>query len=424
MKLLTDFFRVHLPERPAKVKSGVYHFRREAGGKVTRFHLRVEEDGSGMLLANASVAARLSPTGVIIAQSRLEGVAYPVIAQNIKNSFYGATERQIESDVRKITKIIGGMANLEDNYPVFNLDDPSTGPPRSLIAPFHAQMKVASPDQLNPLLEKLWDSGIMHVTFNAGLTAAPDDAVRNVERAEDLGMISGIRARPEWFLQPELFRRIALAGVDSITMPAVSATAEKQDAIFGEGNYSALLQCLQECKQWEVTPVLEIPVIQQNINELESSLSEYSAKGVKNVFYYAVANDHQESGLSGTQIIQAASLVEQIAHRSDVRYVWLPAISAAGDLKHVVGIGPRTAGDVSIRVEPDGTVYAPRGPMVPAGNLANEPWQQIWARDIFRRYRERVLSPTHCDICPGLAVCAADCPAAPEGWEQKSGAQA
>jgi radical SAM protein with 4Fe4S-binding SPASM domain len=423
MKLLKEFFRVSLPERPSQVKSGVYHFRREAGGKITRFHLRVEEDGSGVLLANAAVAARLSQTGVMIAKSRLEGVAYPVIAKNIKDHFYGATEREIESDVRKITQIIGNLANLEDNYPVFNLDDPFVEPPRTLIAPFHAQMKVASPNQIDPLLQKLWDSGIMHVTFNAGSAGLPDDAVRNVERAEDLGMISGVRALSEWFLQADVFRRIALAGVDSITMPAISVNPEKQDALFGKGSYNAILQCLQECKNWEVTPVLEVPILRDNINELESSMNEYSAKGVKNVLYYAVADDHQTSGLSGTEIIHAASLVEQIAHRSDARYVWLPAISAAGDLKRVLENGPRTAGDSSIRVEPDGNVYAPRGPRVPAGNLTNESWPQIWAKDVFLRYRERVQSPTHCDVCPGLGVCAADCPAAPEGWELQAGEQ-
>jgi radical SAM protein with 4Fe4S-binding SPASM domain len=423
MKLLKEFFRVNVPAPPTKIKAGIYHFRREAGGKVTRFHLRVEEDGSGVLLANAAVAARLSPTGVLIAKLRLEGIAYPVIAKEIKDSFYGASERQIESDVRKITQIIGRMANLEDNYPVFNLDDPFVAPPRTLIAPFHAQMRVASPNQINPLLEKLWNSGIMHVTFNADGFESADDAVRNVERAEDLGMISGVRARAEWFSNGDVFRRMALAGVDSIILPVVSATAEKQDEIFGAGNFDALVQCLQQCKQLEVAPVLEVPIFRENINELETMLNEYSAKGAKNILCYAIAEPHP-AGLKGAEIIQAATVLEQIAHRSDVRYVWLPAISSSEDLKRVIDRGPRTAGDVSVRVDPDGAVYAPRGPLIAAGNLTQETWQQIWSKEIFRRYRERIESPTHCDICPGLDICAADCPASPQGWEQQTGGDA
>ncbi len=375
MKLLKDFFHIHIPEKPVQLKPGIYHFRREAGGNVTRFHLRVEQDGSGVLLANASLAVRLSPTGVLIAKARLEGVAYPVISRSIKENYYGASDRQIESDVRKIHQIIGGLANLEDNYPVFNLDDPTIEPPRNLIAPFHAQMKVFAPEQMNPLLEKLWDSGIMHVTFSAEEETSGEHAILNVERAEDLGMISGVRGSAGWFLHTDRFQKLALAGVDYIIVPVISANPQKQDAYFGENNTAHLNDFFQQCKKWEVTPVLEVPLFRENMDELERIVNEFSARGAKNILYYAIANEHQSEGLSPAEIIQAASLVVEISHRSVVRYVWLPAISAPGELKAILAKGPRTAGDVSIRVDSDGSVYAPRGPLSPVGNLSTEPFE-------------------------------------------------
>jgi radical SAM protein with 4Fe4S-binding SPASM domain len=415
MKTLKDFFRIHLPEKPAQVNPGIYHYRREAGGNVTRFHLRVEQDGSGVLLANSSVAARLSPSGVLIAKSRLEGVPYPQISKNIKENFYGAPESQIESDVRTITRIIGELANLEDNYPIFNLDDPAIAPPRSLMAPFHARIKVAVPEQINPLLEKLWESGIMHVTFNQS-GADVSSAISNVERAEDLGMISGVRALAGWFVQQDLFQKLAMAGVDYVVLPVVSAYSQRQDLFFGENNFAHLVQTLEQCKKWEVTPVLEIPIFRENVDELEQIVNEFSGKGVTNVLYYAIANEYQQEGLNGVEIIHAASLVAEIAHRSRVRYVWLPAVSASGELKTILEQGPRTAGDVSVRVDPDGSVYPPRGPMIAAGNVLQEPWSDIWNRDIFQKYRERVISPTRCEICPELEICGADCPGDPKGW--------
>ncbi|MCI0411254.1 radical SAM protein [bacterium] len=421
MKMLKEFFRIHLPEKPAYTAPGIYHYRREAGGNVTRFHLRVEQDGSGVLLANSSVAARLSSTGVLIAKSRLEGVPYPVISKNIKTTFYGATESQIELDVRKISRLIGELANLDDNYPIFNLDDPAVAPPKNLIAPFHAQMKVASPEQINPLLEKLWKSGIMHVTFNQS-SANVSAAVANVERAEDLGMISGVRVHAGLLLQGDLFQKLAMAGVDYIVLPVVSANSEKQDLFFGESNSSHVIQCLEQCKKWEVTPVLEVPIFRQNLDELEQIVDEFSAKGVSNVLYYAIAAQHAgetpalQDGLDGTEIIHVAARVADIAHGSRVRYVWLPAVSGAGELKALLEKGPRTAGDVSIRVDPDGSVYAPRGPLDAAGNLSKESWAEIWNRDVFKQYRERIVSPTRCGICPELEICGADCPGDPKGW--------
>jgi radical SAM protein with 4Fe4S-binding SPASM domain len=277
-------------------------------------------------------------------------------------------------------------------------------------------MPVSAPENMNPLLEKLWNSGIMHVTFSAQRISTGEDAVRNVERAEDLGMISGVRGIAGWFLQPDLFQKLALAGVDYIAMPAISAVPEKQDAFFGESNSAQLNQCIELCRKWEVTPVLEVPILRQNQEELEQIINEFGAKGIRNVLYYAIADEFQAEGLSGVEIIHAAAVVEEIAHRSNVRYVWLPAISVAGDLKSIVESGPRTAGDVSIRVEPGGSVFTPRGPLEVAGNLSKEPFSEIWTRDVFRRYRERVESPTRCEICPDLEVCGADCPGEPSGW--------
>jgi radical SAM protein with 4Fe4S-binding SPASM domain len=415
---IKDLFRVHLPQKPAHVEPGIYHYRREAGGKVTRFHLRVEQDGSGVLLANSSVAVRLSPTGVLIAKSRLEGVPYPQISKNIKENFYGAPETQIESDVRKITRIIGELANLEDNYPIFNLDDPAITPPRNLMAPFHAQMMAGPVEQINPLLEKLWDSGIMHVTFNQ-TGADVSFAIVNVERAEDLGMISGVRALAGWFLHDDLFQKLAMAGVDYVVLPVISAYSQRQNLFFGENNYTHLIQTIDQCKKWEVTPVLEIPIFRENVDELEQIVNEFNAKGVTNVLYYSITNEYQQEGLSGPEIIQAASLVAEISHHSRVRYVWLPAVSASGELKRILEQGSRTAGDVSIRVSPDGSVYAPRGPMIAAGNLLKEAWNDIWNKDVFQNYRERVISPTRCEICPELEICGADCPGDPKSWARE-----
>ena len=78
--------------------------------------------------------------------------------------------------------------------------------------------------------------------------------------------------------------------------------------------------------------------------------------------------------------------------------------------------GPRCGGDTAVRVEPDGAVIPARGPYASAGNLLEDDWETIERSEVFQRYRRRVESDTHCDECPGLAICAADCPREPAGW--------
>ena len=241
-----NFFRVQLPEAPSRIRKGIYHYRREAGGNVTRFHLRVEEDGAGLLLANSSVAARLSPSGVLIAKSLLEGSTKAEVAQTVYENFRRVERSQLEKDLVKLTQFIETLANPEDNYPIFNLDDPSLIPAGRLFAPFHAQLDVGPACEVNALLNKLWDCGIVHVTFSATRDSSSEQAISNMERAEDIGMISGLRGVASWLQTPDLFRRAALAGVDYVVVPLLSHDAQRHDAFFGAGDFSLGLQCLHD----------------------------------------------------------------------------------------------------------------------------------------------------------------------------------
>ena len=407
------FLRVRLPQETPRVQHGIYHYRREQGGSVTRFHLRVEEDGTGLLLANASIAARLLSSGVLIAKALLEGRSRQDVRQAVRESFRNVNDNQLDEDVQKLTGFIETPANPEDNYPIFNLDDPATATPRALFAPFHAQLRVAPPEKTNPLLQKLWNNGILHVTFLATGSSSVRDAVANIERAEDTGMISGLRGTATWLQTPDLLRSAAMAGADYVTVPVGSAEPEIHDGLMGAGDFLAAMKCFEDCQDLEVCSVAEVPLMRENVQDLDSLNQILRKAGVWNVTYWAVAGQ-DPSALSRTQIIEAAVQVEELAHRSKVRYVWLPPVS--GNWKQTLEEGPRTAGDVSIRVEPDGSVYPARGEMTAGGNLLMENWQTIWNREIFRRYRQRIETPTRCDVCPGLEICAADCPGDPRGW--------
>src|SRR5262249_39762391 len=157
----------------------------------------------------------------------------------------------------------------------FNLDDPALSAPQHLIAPFHAQLQVADPERTNPLLQKLWDAGVMHATFNASRRSSADHAVQNIERAEDLGMISGLRGLSSWFQTPELTRRAALAGVDYLTIPVISIDAQKHDSFFGTGDFQNVRRSLEDCAKFEVCPVVEIPIFRSNCEELEQLLNNF-----------------------------------------------------------------------------------------------------------------------------------------------------
>ena len=128
----------------------------------------------------------------------------------------------------------------------------------------------------------------------------------------------------------------------------------------------------------------------------------------------------QDGVFAADAMPQVATIVEETANEAQARFIWNPPVQrdSRQSLAAQVQAGPRCSGDVAVRVEPNGDVIPARGPYQSAGNLLTASWDDIWNHDVFRVYRERVEAPTRCDVCPGLAICAADCPREPAGWVQ------
>jgi radical SAM protein with 4Fe4S-binding SPASM domain len=411
-----------LPLARLGIKPGLYHYMREAEGTFTRFHLRVDSTGNGLLLANASAAARLRPTGVIIAKGLLDGHEEADIVDRLMSAFQDATPWQAGEDVERVRGIISTLDTPGDNYPILNLADPSFSPEVTpLDLPLSADVPLAGPELMVPILDRLWELGIPHVTLIAGDEPDAAGLVRAVGRAEDLGMIAGVRARGSDLVQGSLIEDLAQAGVDHVNVLYLSAQAEVHDALAGAGDHPKAVEALAAVHENEVCPVAEVALVETTSEGIEETLESLAVRGIVNACFFAVTMAEGKSSggaVAADELIQVARLVEESAEESEVRYLWYPPVRFhLGSLLAVeVRRGPRCGGDHAVRVEPDGSVIPARGPYRSAGNLLKDKWEKIHRDRVFRDYRARVETDTHCDDCPGLVICAADCPRDPAGW--------
>ncbi len=429
---------LRLPRPAVGVEPGLYHYTREQDGQITRFHLRVEPDGSGLLLANAANAGTLSGAGTLIAKRILEGSGDTHIMRALAAQFRGASRERMGADVAEVRRLIEDLLRPGDNYPITNLDDPYLAPRQAQLgAPYRADVTQAEPEQLAPIIARLWEVGIPHVTFDAQLDRSPQELVRLVQMAADTEMIAGVWATGGWLGGESILHDLAMAGVDHLTLLYASADADVHDGIAGKGDHEAAEAAFAKCHEWEVCPVARVPLVAETAPGVRQVCRRLGERGVTNLTFYAIADpsasltagegEPTDGALAGRMLPQVAAEVIEASEEEDVRFLWEPPVrrDSSKRLAEQIIAGPRAAGDVAIRVEPDGSVFPARGPRTCAGNLLRDDWATIWGSDCFTRYRERAEAATRCPECPDLVICAADCPMDPRGWsDDREGGEA
>ena len=388
----------------------------------TRFHLRIDPDGGGLLLANAAEAAWLSPVGVRMAAGVLEGRSDQEIVEEITSAFGGAPEAQVQADLAQVHTMIADLAEPGDNYPVTNLGDSLSIWERELGAPLRADVDQCDLDRFRTIIRTLWDAGVPHVSIQADRNGDPERLTELVEAVEDIGMICGLRAAAGW-LSPRIIEACALAGLDHFDFVFVCDDPAEHDETCGVGDHEALVAVIEQCRGLELAPVAQWPLMDSNLADMDGMAEALQSLGVTNVVGFAIActDDDaaadQAGALPARALPQVATTFFELAESTSARYLWAPPkrYDPRRSLRDQVLDGPRTSADVSVRVRADGSVWPARGAQS-AGNILSSDWSAIWHHPVFKCYRERLAAPARCPECPDLPICRAECPQDPEGW--------
>lgn len=410
------------------VTPGLYHYQRERDGEYIRYHLRVDENGPGILIAAASEALLLSPAGTAAAKEILDNRSEVSIEKS-------SAADEVFGEVRLAIEDLG---RSKFRYPIFNLVDPAThAAPWRLSAPFQADVEATDYETLRQIIDRLWAARIPHVRFLASSRTDHRDLVRAATHAEDIGMIAGVRTQTATWASEVAVRELAEAGLDYMIVP-FGVTATFHDTIYGHGDFAKIQPLVRAIRNGEVTPVADIPLMPRTERDLVSGLDTLESWGIHHVEVFTIANQPGDSphtasaraagalptrnphdfAFDAMALRQVAAWIADLADERSMQLIWLPTTDhAEGTLSESLALrGPRTGGDVSIRVTANGSVIPPRGPFLSAGNLLNDPWEEIWKDTAFAFYHGRTDAATRCENCPGLVICAADCPSDPRGW--------
>jgi radical SAM protein with 4Fe4S-binding SPASM domain len=409
------------------MSSHLTHFQREVDGTVARYHLRVDPDGSGILLANASAALRLSETGVIIARGLLEGASPGRISKDLARRFSEVDRSQAAKDVSLVGEAIDELARPRDGMALTSLDDPeATVHRRAMTAPLCAEVVSPSAGRGREIVSRLWEAGIPQVRFVLPVEHNAGHLVRLVEAAEDIGMIAGVRARASDLMPEKVVRDLAMAGLDHLDILWACVDPKLHADLFGEGDLAHADRLVELCHELELFPVAVMPLLSAILDDLDELGGALGRRRISAVIGYAVADDAGEGrALSAMELPQVATTLEEVAEHFGINLVWAAPEERDPSMTLIeqVAAGPRAAGEACIRVEADGRVLSPTGPATSAGNLFDDPWDAIWQNPVFTHWRTSVDDPPRCGICPDLALCAGGCPKERGTWATLEGGE-
>lgn len=339
-----------------------------------RLHLRVESDGTALLLLNASTVLHLNNTAAEHIYYWLQGRTEDEAAQEIARR-YNTSRAKAAKNQHEIREQISYLADAPDLDPVLFIGLDRTEPyAQAASAPYRldcaltyridrsggydplARARVEqelSTSAWKEILRKAWEFGIPHVTFTGGEPCLRDDLAELIEYSEKLGQVTGVLTDGKRFSDQSYLAGLDRAGLDHLLIT------------YEPGNQESL-KGLEAALATEIYSAVHLQVSGQ---DTLSHLDGLKAKGVTAV---SLTTETEELEPLQEARDHAAALGLDLIWDLPVPYSARNPITLELERKHVGD------GRGWLYVEPDGDVLPSQGIDVILGNVQREAWQTIW----------------------------------------------
>lgn len=382
MDKIRNLFDRYFPQQ-SPLPPGVHHYQSPPDvPEQFRLHLRIEEDGTGILIINASTVLHLNPTATEYAYHLLKQTKPGEVADSVSKR-YRISLSQALADFNTFSDRVATLVETPDLDPATYLDFDRTAPhSQKLMAPLRLDCALTyetaeghtgsapndrvrrnlTTEEWKAILDKAWAAGIPHVIFTGGEPTQRPDLVELISHAEQLGMVAGVLSCGLRFSETEYLHQVLQAGLDHLMLVLDSAD---------EQSWEALRDTLAE----DLFVTVHLTITERNAAEISNILDRLAAMRVASVSL-SVSSGALKKILDDARDL-AAHHQMQLVWDLPVPYSHLNPVSiellAAGEM--IAG-----AGRSWLYVEPDGDVLPRQGINAILGNLLTDPWEQIWQR--------------------------------------------
>jgi hypothetical protein len=360
--------------------AGTHHLQTVQGEKPYRLHLRLQKDGSGILIVNASTILQLNPTAAEYAFHFIKGTAPEEAAKQISVR-YRVNKKNALQDYRDFMVQIQSLISSPDLDPVSYLGFENAAPhsadldtplrldcaltyrlppnTQAEYAPTKRVDRELTTEEWKKILEKAWAAGIPHVTFTGGEATLRDDLPELIAQAERLGQVCGLLTDGLKLADKKYLELLLQTGLDHILF---ILQPDKKES------WTALETILSE----DIFVTVHITLNKDNAKNAEETLVRLAGLHVQGLSL-TISDDSLRENLNLLRN-KASSLGLTLKVDLPVPYSAVHSF-AMETLEDNI---PEGAGRAWLYVEPDGDVLPAQGKADQVlGNFLSDEWQVI-----------------------------------------------
>lgn len=383
MKAIRNFFDRRFPS-VEPLQAGIYTYKSPPEfPKPYRLHLRIEGDGEGVLVLNASTVIHLNQTAAEYAYYLIKSTPPEQAAKQIA-ARYRVHKSEALDDFTRFTDQVRTLIETPDLDPTtylgFERADPHS---RALTAPLRIDCALTyetsdtedsggaplervrrnlTTEEWKTVLTKAWDAGIPHVVFTGGEPTLRPDLVELVAFSEELGMVTGILTDGLRLTDTHYLHQLLNAGLDHLML--VLDPNEEQ-------SWEALRDVLAE----DIYVTLHLTVNRRNTQQIPAIVERLSGLAMPSLSLSTESADLKD-------VVEHA---RELAGQYQIELVWdIPVpyshLNPVALELQETGQNVAGAGRSWLYIEPDGDVLPRQGAKSLLGNILTDPWDAIWRK--------------------------------------------
>jgi len=430
---LLDFLKKHKP-----VRKGLYSGKFAIEGTSFRAHLRIENDGSGILSLNASRILHLNKTATEIAYHFIKGLTEEETITLMKKR-YRVSRDVLQNDVKNLYKIIGTLGQTDKVCPLtdlgISLEEPFT---KEISAPLRMDIALTYQCQnrcshcyneeerkIAPLekekwfnvLKKIESVGIPHIVFTGGEPTLVSYLAELIQYSENLGLVTGLNTNGRKLKDYSFAKSLADSGIDHIQITLESCDEDIHDKIVNEkGAFKETISGIENALKCNIFTMTNTTITEINKDTIllmpefvkKMGLSTFAVNSI----IFSGKGKKSNLHLTKEELLPILAELSKKSRENGLKFIWYTPTKYCELNPVEMGLGVKqcTAARLSMAIEPNGDVIPCQSYYTSVGNILEDSWDKIWNNELCKKLRMPQKPLALCENCSDLPLCGGGCP--------------